>query len=353
LCCPANGGSCAACCDNGDCPAGTPICYNPGDPTNAFCVQCDSDDDCAQPDACTLAACIDFVCSTTSACPAGETCCDVDGVGIDCVNLNAPHDQYCGACGVVCGPCETCVGGVCTADECCSDEDCSDCAYCSEGTCYGECSQSQQCCNDTCIDINGCCYDSDCESCEVCGQDHTCHPLVCLLPETCCNGECVPEDECCKGPGDFCGLLEVAAGWEGSPQFDCCDGLVCCENWNSQGSVCAECCNDWDCPKGAFCHEGWCEFPQECKHDDECPKGTCCCKDGTCSGKCCHHHHPHPKPPKPEPPKPAAPVTTLPATGAGDSKETTGLYGAAALGAAAAYLAAKKLRETPEAPAED
>jgi LPXTG-motif cell wall-anchored protein len=46
-------------------------------------------------------------------------------------------------------------------------------------------------------------------------------------------------------------------------------------------------------------------------------------------------------------------VKTLPATGAGESKQTTGLYGAAALGAAAAYLAAKKLRENPEAPAEE
>jgi LPXTG-motif cell wall-anchored protein len=82
----------------------------------------------------------------------------------------------------------------------------------------------------------------------------------------------------------------------------------------------------------------------ECDHDKDCPKGTCCCKDGSCSGKCCHKPHP-PKPPKPAPP---APVTVLPATGAGESNDSTGLFGAAALGAAAALYAAKKMRETPE-----
>jgi LPXTG-motif cell wall-anchored protein len=46
-------------------------------------------------------------------------------------------------------------------------------------------------------------------------------------------------------------------------------------------------------------------------------------------------------------------VTTLPATGAGESSDSTGLYGAAALGAAAALYAAKKMRETPEASTEE
>ena len=40
-------------------------------------------------------------------------------------------------------------------------------------------------------------------------------------------------------------------------------------------------------------------------------------------------------------------MTSLPATGAGPSDEKNGLLGAAALGAAAAVLAAKKMRETP------
>ncbi len=124
------------------------------------------------------------------------------------------------------------------------------------------------------------------------------------------------------------------------------------------GPVCAECCGDWDCPKGAWCHEGWCEWPDHCKDDKECPKGTCCCKDGSCSGKCCDKPHPPkpPAPPKPAPapaPAPAAPVTTLPATGVGDSSDSSGLLGAAALGAAAALFAAKKMRETPEAKAEE
>jgi LPXTG-motif cell wall-anchored protein len=46
-------------------------------------------------------------------------------------------------------------------------------------------------------------------------------------------------------------------------------------------------------------------------------------------------------------------VTTLPATGAGESSDSSGILGAAALGAAAALYAAKKMRETPEATAEE
>jgi len=149
----------------------------------------------------------------------------------------------------------------------------------------------------------------------------------------------VPFDTCCREIGESCGLLDVAAAHD-SPQYDCCDGLVCCENWNSQYPVCAQCCNDWDCPKGAYCRGGWCEYPDYCDNDKECPKGTCCCKSGACSVDCC------PKPPKPQP-KPDAPVTTLPATGSGDTAQSSGLLGAVALGAAAAVFAAKRLRETP------
>jgi LPXTG-motif cell wall-anchored protein len=434
ICCgDIEGGTCTTvCCSDADC--GGDFCLFIGnDPHNSVCVQCVADDDCGQPDVCTAPACIDNVCNQISDCPAGttccdvdgvgidcvdlsgggmycgacgvvcsacevcldgacvstciqpdactvvdcvggvceiveggcppgETCCDVDGVGIDCVNLNAPDDQYCGACGVVCDTCETCVNGVCT-------DACPDCSYCSQGTCFGECSQSQECCNDECVPLGQCvhicipeaqpCEDRTLECCPglqccIAGESSYCAECCadsdCGDCEICDSGVCAPVTDCCRDFGDYCGLLQTtAAGGDSSDQLDCCDGLVCCENWNSQGSVCAQCCNDWDCGKDGTCNEGVCEYPILCIDDKGCPEHTCCCGDGSCSWHCCdhHHHHPHPKPPKPTP---AAPVTTLPATGSGQESDSTGLFGAAALGAAAALYAAKKLRETPGAP---
>jgi LPXTG-motif cell wall-anchored protein len=46
-------------------------------------------------------------------------------------------------------------------------------------------------------------------------------------------------------------------------------------------------------------------------------------------------------------------VTTLPATGSGQNNDSNSLFGAAALGAAAALYAAKKLRETPDTQTEE
>ena len=306
-----SGGYCEyACSDCQECEGlnGSAVCV---DKSGGVCCggywvedgQCCDVSDCILPDAtfCSSTACIDYMCTAVPECPEGQTCCGYGQEGAYCA-------ECCNDDG--CLGCAECVEGWCTDPECCADADCPDCAYCSEGTCYGKCSQSQECCHDECVDFG----------------------------------------ECCREIGDYCALLDVAAA-DGSPQNDCCDGLVCCDNVDAMGPVCAQCCNDWDCPKGAYCHGGWCEWPDYCDNDKECPKDTCCCKDGTCSGKCCHHPHPPkpPKPPKPAPPAPAAPVTTLPATGAGPNDERNSLLGATALGAAAALYAAKKLRETPEA----
>ncbi len=331
------GGVCQECCDSSDC-GGCEVCDSgtciyacsecqecEGTNGSSICVdrsggiccggtwveggQCCDTGDCIEVNAtfCSSVACLDNLCTVVPECPDDTQCCGYGQEGAYCAQCCDNSDCY------IAGPCSTCEQGWCTTPECCYDTDCPDCSVCDEGACY---------------------Y------------------LICELGETCCgNHECVPEEDCCSGPGDWCGLLTVS-GAEGSPQYDCCDGLVCCENWNSQGSVCAECCNDWDCPKGAWCNEGWCDWPdEECHYDKDCPKGTCCCKDGSCSGKCCNHPHP-PKPPKPAPPAPTpapspAPVTSLPATGAGPNDERNNLLGATALGAAAAILAAKKLRETP------
>ena len=83
LCCPAQGGSCAECCDDSDCPAGTPICYIPGDPTDAYCVECVDSGDCGACQECEGGSCVDL-----------SNCCTGDD---DCTE-----------------PCTSCVGGTCT-----------------------------------------------------------------------------------------------------------------------------------------------------------------------------------------------------------------------------------------------
>jgi hypothetical protein len=146
--------------------------------------------------------------------------------------------------------------------------------------------------------------------------------------------------------------MVVTAAWGDTPQLNCCDGLVCCDT-HRYGLVCVECCGDHDCADGCTCEEGFCSCG--CSSDYDCADGTCCCKNGTCSEDCC------PKPPKPhhphKPHKPASggtTVTSLPDTGSGGRKQGTSWISAAAFGAAAAYLASRKLRpeETPEAPEE-
>jgi hypothetical protein len=177
-----------------------------------------------------------------------------------------------------------------------------------------------------------CCEDSDCDACEICD-----------------SGTCAPVTDCCKDFGEYCGLEVASAGGDSSHQLDCCDGLVCCNNLYYGASVCAQCCNDWDCGKGGHCKDGVCEYPTVCHHDHDCPEHTCCCDDGSCSWHCCdhHHHHPHPKPPAPAP-TPAAPVTSLPATGAGAQQSDSSTVGITLAASAAALLGAKILRHQHE-----
>jgi LPXTG-motif cell wall-anchored protein len=148
--------------------------------------------------------------------------------------------------------------------------------------------------------------------------------------------------DCCKGAGASCSFLEVT-DVDSAAQLECCDGLVCC--YGLSNNVCAQCCIDEHCDAGGTCEDGVCVYPILCIDDKGCPEHTCCCGDGSCSWHCCEHHHHHPHPhPKPPTPTPDAPVTTLPATGSGQENTSSGLLGAAALGAAALF-AAKKVRD--------
>jgi hypothetical protein len=181
-----------------------------------------------------------------------------------------------------------------------------------------------------------CCYD---------GYDD---PVNCGECETCADGWCRSSGVELYGA---CNPMEVYAGWDVStPQLNCCNGLVCCDT-NKYGLVCLECCADSDCADGCYCDDGFCSCP--CTGDSDCADGTCCCKNGSCSADCCE---------TPPPPKPhhhhhggSTTVTTLPATGSGGAKQGSNWFGAAAIGAAAAFWASRKLRpeDAPETQAPD
>ncbi|MGD9715223.1 MAG: LPXTG cell wall anchor domain-containing protein, partial [Thermomicrobiales bacterium] len=231
-----------------------------------------------------------------------------------------------------------CCGGYCKA-ECCKDKDC-EWGVCSDGYCIGcasndDCHYGKICCNGECEKAE-CCSAEDCGDCELC-----------------LNGWCY-QDPAYGGFGDSCQAPPIAfAGEDYTPQFDCCDGLLCCETQkHGLTLVCLECCDDHDCGKGCSCDHGHCSCA--CESDKECAWGTCCCKDGTCSSHCCDVPEKPEKPHKPDYDTGGTDsIDTLPSTGSGSSQSASGWIGAAALGAAAAYLAGKKLSSSeapPEAP---
>lgn len=334
-----NGGYCATCCGPDDC-SGCERCYQ-----GQCSYACDEDETCCHGEYCA---------------PKEEGCCGVQGDwcefvtaadnlngsccrGLQCCWDDKSHSGTCAECcdDYDCGPTPGiggtgyCCGGVCQA-ECCRDTDCER-GVCVEGVCH-ECRENHDC------DNGKICCDGGCFAGYECCFENAPDPVNCGECETCFEGFCRPTGVDLYG---VCNPMVVAPAWGDAPQLNCCDGLVCCDT-HKYGLVCLECCSDHDCAHGCTCEEGFCSCG--CASDKDCADGTCCCKNGSCSADCC---------PRPEPPKPHKPstgtttVTSLPATGIGDAKQGSNWLGAAALGAAAAYLASRKLKpeETPEAPA--
>ena len=174
--------------------------------------------------------------------------------------------------------CETCYAGACVSD-------CLECEICDGDVCRRVCPVDEICCisgppNDQTIDCAAdCCGDEDCTGeCGVC-YDGQC--IGCGPNEECCRGICVDEGECCREFGEECGLIVNGTSLaEGVPQLDCCDGLVCCENdfTNSiqVAMYCAECCNNWGCPKGWKCCHGECIPEERCCGDWDCDDCEIC-----------------------------------------------------------------------------
>ena len=166
----------------------------------------------------------------------------------------------------------------------------------------------------------GCGSDDQCEADEICCEG------VCAAIE-CCIGDDDPNARCAEGYTCFEGVCDPIILGCGS-DAECADDEICCEG------VCAaiQCCIGDEnpnarCPEGTSCFEGYCDVLCDVVGCDD---GDCCCDDGTCSSECCD-----------------IPIHVLPATGSGAESEGGAWVAAAAIGGAAAYLAARKVR-TPE-----
>jgi LPXTG-motif cell wall-anchored protein len=388
LCCDTGKGdhACYECCGDWNCDKGL-VC------AGGECVQCGDDSHCGKGEICCWGACVYGECCSAvpvdgvaaggldevhacgpceacydnwcrSTCDDWEVCCETEPEYFACVHEN---EGCCGLAGDWCdaiSAADGLNGSCCDGLNCCYDDKTKN-AWCAECCGNWDCPEGWYCCGGTCQPE--CCDDKDCEwgvcvdgYCVECRDDWGCDGKK---GEICCDGSCQHWECCGYGDEDHCGdcgwcgenytcyalaefgeHCEVLMAADGSPEGNCCHGLVCCE-WDKK-NFCAECCGDWDCPEGCACDHGVCSC--HCGSDKDCAPGTCCCKSGACSHDCCPKP---PKPPKPAP-KPDQPVTTLPATGSGDTATSSGLLGAAAIGAAA-LLAARKLRETPEVSTEE
>lgn len=155
-----------------------------------------------------------------------------------------------------------------------------------------QCDDNQICCNGVCADIQ-CCIDDD-------------DP----------NARCPEGTSCFEG---YCDPIILGCGSDA----ECAGDEICCEG------VCAaiQCCMGDDdpnarCPEGTSCFEGYCDVLCDIVGCDD---GLCCCDDGTCSELCCE-------------------ISVLPATGSGTTSDGSAWVAAAAIGGAAAYMAARKVR---------
>ncbi len=324
--------------------------------------------------------CTEFACCEGFVCDESNTC------DYECANIG----EFCGFVPTGGGPEVVCCTGFCNQQGICEEDVpvcggegdlcfareaglgfncCQDGLECIDGTCQfpePECGdegdycgpKSNECCNEGLECIEDFCAIPPCG--EVGDTElECCDGLICLdgacaEPEPLCSAEgepCKDDTGCCDdlicGDSGTCEVIEDTCLLEGETcetDDECCDGICCAGACRA-----IECCIDEPnpndrCPEGTSCFEGICEGVAEfCEDDSTCGTGTCCCDDGSCSEDCCD-------PPVDE----EEPVTQLPNTGIGDeSAGRSAWIGAAALGAAAAFLGGKRLKPTGQAAADE
>ena len=268
----------------------------------AFCVECNSQNDCDSGTFCNLAL-------------AGESACvDQRDTGQGCI------DNF------------ECLTGNChaaTCSECDNHEDCEDTEYCNldilppiESICVDKVGEGDGCVGDIeCL--TGRCHEFTClDNCEQhsdCGEDRWCDPAdvcrdqweighACFEPHECLSGACAlgfcavcDSQDDCESEDQYCDLANFGAS-------DCVDekanGATCgsnveCATGNCHALTCSECDHQDDCESDEYCTldvippiHSTCEPKKDngvgCGSAVECTSGSCTV---FICGECSQHDH--------------------------------------------------------------
>lgn len=250
-------GTCAACLDDSQCPAGT---------------RCGPTGDCE-------AGCSD----TNGSCPSGKYC--LAGAGNVCVDCT--NDAHCGP-GRVCSPQNTCVPGCsATQPQCPPGQVCdltrNACVVCTQDA---HCQSGQVCdlSSNTCV---ACTSDTHCPAGKVCfgkscvpgcNAGHACPaPQVCDLATGTC-GQCATDAHCPTGAPRCDPQSRTCKSCLPGPTDNCPAGNYCRADF-----ICERGCkNNLDCPSGLCLADHSC---QACTTDAQCAAGKVC-SQGVCIAAC-------------------------------------------------------------------
>jgi hypothetical protein len=160
-----------------------------------------------------------------------------------CMNLQVAGAKYCGTCGNVCNP----------EDSCCVLDARLGYRYCSRtlfdidrnncGSCGHQCSAGQSCCGGKCINT-----DRDTSNCGSCGN-------MCPPGEICCDGFCSDlkiDSQNCGSCNYSCFVYEGALG-----KNYCCNGK--CQDLLNDNNNCGTC--GYRCNANEWCNNGACSPP--------------------------------------------------------------------------------------------
>jgi hypothetical protein len=217
-----------------------------------------------------------------------------------------------------------------------------------------QCISDGQACSPSGEGGSSCCEGYSCAA--YVGDTYTCQAIVtcswwgedCTENECCDGFVCSSAGTCANEVGACAGGYERCEYQEGDVYVTCCDGLICEET--GKGQLCLYC-----APQGVSCEYDSCCSGLVCGEDLICApppvlcaaEGTSCAELACCDTLTCLDTAICGYPVGPEP-KPEIPVVKLPDTGAGTNSNGSEWLIPAALGAAAAAVAGRKLLSSNE-----